>query len=155
MNLNKVIIAGNLTRDPELRQTASGQNVCTVGVATNRVWNDPSGQKQQATEFHNVVLWGRLAEITNQYLKKGRLILIEGRLQTRSWDDKQTGQKKYKTEIVAETIQFGPQGSSGMGGGNTPVSSREPAAAEQPPTEIPTVQYPADEEEIRAEDIPF
>src|SRR3990167_3262888 len=113
MNLNKVMILGNLTRDPELRQTPSGQSVCTVGVATNRIWNDPAGQKQQATEFHNVVLWGRLAEITNQYLKKGRLVLVEGRLQTRSWDDKQTGQKKYKTEIVAETIQFGPQGGAG------------------------------------------
>lgn len=153
MNLNKVIIAGNLTRDPELRQTASGQSVCTIGVATNRVWNDPAGQKQQATEFHNVVLWGRLAEITNQYLKKGRLVLIEGRLQTRSWDDKQTGQKKYKTEIVAETIQFGPQG--GSSGTGAPTSPRESTAEEQAPMEIPTVQYPTDEEEIKPEDIPF
>lgn len=153
MNLNKVIIAGNLTRDPELRQTPSGQSVCTIGVATNRVWTNPSGQKQEAVEFHNVVLWGRLAEITNQYLKKGRLVLIEGRLQTRSWDDKQTGQKKYRTEIVAENIQFGPQGGGNFGGGAP--AQREPAAAEQPPAEIPTVQYPADEEEIRAEDIPF
>lgn len=154
MNLNKVIIAGNLTRDPELRQTPSGQSVCTIGVATNRVWTNPSGQKQEAVEFHNVVLWGRLAEITNQYLKKGRLILVEGRLQTRSWDDKQTGQKKYRTEIVAENIQFGPQGGGNFGGG-APTSPREPSAAEQQPAEIPTVQYPADEEEIRPEDIPF
>lgn len=155
MNLNKIIIAGNLTRDPELRQTPSGQSVCTIGVATNRVWTNPSGQKQEAVEFHNVVLWGRLAEITNQYLKKGRLVLVEGRLQTRSWDDKQTGQKKYRTEIVAENIQFGPQGGGNFGGGGTPTSPREPSALEQPPAEIPTVQYPADEEEIRAEDIPF
>lgn len=155
MNLNKAIIAGNLTRDPELRQTPSGQSVCTIGVATNRVWTNPSGQKQEAVEFHNVVLWGRLAEITNQYLKKGRLVLVEGRLQTRSWDDKQTGQKKYRTEIVAENIQFGPQGGGNFGGGNTQAQNPEPAQPEQPAAEIPTVQYPADEEEIRAEDIPF
>lgn len=153
MNLNKVIIAGNLTRDPELRQTPSGQSVCTIGVATNRVWTNPSGQKQETVEFHNVVLWGRLAEITNQYLKKGRLVLVEGRMQTRSWDDKQTGQKKYRTEIVAENIQFGPQGGGGFAGGAP--APREQSAAEQLPAEIPTVQYPADEEEIRAEDIPF
>src|SRR3989344_2678820 len=93
MNLNKVFILGNLTRDPELRQTSSGQNVASFGIATNRMWTNQSGVKQNQTEFHNVVLWGRLAEIAHQYLAKGRLVLIEGRLNTRAWQD-QSGQKK-------------------------------------------------------------
>src|SRR3990167_8293286 len=108
MNLNKVFVLGNLTRDPELRQTPSGQNVATIGVATNRMWTDKGGNKQTQVEFHNVVLWGRLAEIANQYLSKGRLVFVEGRLTTRSWQDQQ-GQKKYRTEIIAENMQLGPR----------------------------------------------
>ncbi len=94
MNLNRVVLIGRLTQDPEARTTASGQNVTTIRMATNRVWTDPSGQRKDATEFHSVVAWGRLGEIANQYLKKGGLVMIEGRLQTRSWVD-QANVRKY------------------------------------------------------------
>jgi single-strand DNA-binding protein len=110
MNLNKVFLIGRLTQDPEMRTTPSGQSVTTVRLATSRVWNDQATQaKREATEFHSIVCWGRLGEICGQYLKKGSLALFEGRLQTRSWDDKQTGQKRYMTEIVAESMQLGPR----------------------------------------------
>lgn len=127
MNLNKVFLIGRLTQDPELRTTPSGQSVATVRLATNRVWNNPqTHQKQEATEFHTVIAWGRLAEISNQYLKKGAMALFEGRLQTRSWDDKQTGAKRYITEIVAENLQLGPR-PSGAGGGRDFSDVKKPA----------------------------
>ena len=115
MNLNKVFILGNLTRDPEVRSTPSGQEVATFGVATNRTWNDKNGQKQTEVEFHNIVVFGRLAQIASQYLTKGKLVLIEGRLKTRSWED-QNGQKRTKTEIIAESFQMGPKTNSDQGG---------------------------------------
>ncbi len=111
MNLNKVFILGNLTRDPEVRTTPSGITVATFGVATNRVWLDKNGQKQRSTEFHNIVTFGKLAQIASQYLTKGKLVLIEGRIQTRSWDD-QNGQKRTRTEIIAQSFQMGPKYSS-------------------------------------------
>jgi len=141
MYLNKVIIIGNLTRDPELKALPSGVQVTNIGVATNRVWKDKDGNKQEAVEFHNVVAFGRQAEIINQYLRKGSSVLIEGRLQTRSWDDKDTGKKMYRTEIIAENMQLGPRRE---GGG---VESQEPVS------EPKTIEYP--EEEINPEDIPF
>src|SRR3954463_11287093 len=104
MDLNKVMIIGRLTRDPELRATPSGVNVCQVGIATSYVYtNQSTGQKVEQTEFHNVVLWRKLGEIAHLYLKKGSQVYLEGRLQTRSWDDKE-GQKKYRTEIVADNM---------------------------------------------------
>ncbi len=115
MNLNKVTLIGRLTQDPEMRTTPSGQSVTTVKLATNRVWNDQATkQKREATEYHTIICWGRLGEICGQYLKKGSMAFFEGRLQTRSWDDKTSGQKRYMTEIVAENMQIGPrpQGSS-------------------------------------------
>lgn len=157
MNLNKVFILGNLTRDPELRQTPSGQNVATFGVATNRMWTNQSGVKQNQTEFHNVVLWGRLAEIAHQYLAKGRLVLIEGRLNTRTWQD-QSGQKRNRTEIIAENMQLGPRFASAP---NTP--QMPPQNAPEPEI-LPEVQLEdtnetpnpsADGEEIKVENIPF
>ena len=109
MNLNKVYLIGRMASDPEFRTTPGGQEVATLRIATNRVWvNQSSGQKNEATEFHNVVTWGRLAQIANQYLTKGSLVMIEGRLQTRSWEG-QDGIKRYKTEIVAEGLQLGPK----------------------------------------------
>lgn len=116
MNLNKVFIIGRLTQDPESRSTSSGQSVTTLKLATNRVWNDNSGQKQEATEFHTVVAWARLGEIASQYLKKGGLVMIEGRLQTRSWTD-QNNNKRYMTEIIAESLQMGPRSSNPAGSG--------------------------------------
>jgi len=165
MNLNKVFILGNLTRDPELRQTPSGQNVATFSIATNRAWTDRSGVKQTQVEFHNVVLWGRLAEIAHQYLAKGRLVFIEGRMNTRAWQDQQTGQKRSRTEIVAENMQLGPRPAvpvpnlSPYGGspeGRPSVETKSPE-----PESLPEVQLeefnetPATSEEIKVENIPF
>lgn len=166
MNLNKAFILGNLTRDPELRQTPTGQNVANFGIATNRMWTDTSGNKQTQTEFHNVVLWGRLAEIASQYLSKGRLVFIEGRISTRSWQDQQ-GQKKYRTEIVAENMQLGPRPqtpeASATGGqarfqsASNPnqSSALTPRESESPNSERETLPEVQLEEEIKVENIPF
>src|SRR6185503_11080303 len=116
MNLNKAFIFGNLTRDPELRALPSGMNVCSFGVATNRVFRDREGKKQEQTDFHNVVVFGRQADTVSQYMKKGSAVFVEGRMQTRSWEGKD-GEKKYRTEIVADRVQFGPKGGGGGGGG--------------------------------------
>jgi len=111
MNLNKVFLIGRLTRDPEIRVMPSGQQVASFGLATDRFYTDKtSNQRQQKTEFHNIVMFGRMAEIASQYLKKGALMMVEGRLQTRDWQDAATGQKRYRTEIVAESMQLGPRG---------------------------------------------
>lgn len=150
MNLNKVFILGRLTADPQLRSTTTGQQVASFGLATNRVWNDKNGQKQEATEFHNVVVWGRQAEIASKYLVKGALAMIEGRLQTRSWDDKQ-GQKRKTTEIIAERIQLGPRPAAGGQGpfGAAPKANLAEAPAKE---EIPVIDI---SEEIKSEDLPF
>lgn len=148
MYLNKAFIIGNLTRDPELKSLPSGMKVATFGVATNRVWKDKNGAKQESTDFHNIVVFGRQAETTTQYLKKGNSVLVEGRIQTRSWDGKD-GEKKYRTEIVADRIQFGPK--SG-GAGFNPSASEEQSAPKKA-QEIDTIEYP--EEDINPEDIPF
>jgi len=145
MYLNKVIIIGNLTRDPELKSLPSGIQVANIGVATNRVWKDKEGNKQENTEFHNVVIFGRQAETTAQYLRKGSSVLIEGRLQTRSWEA--DGIKKYRTEIIAESVQFGPR----KDGGGAPQTQQQDR--QEAPKEEDTVEYP--EEEINPEDIPF
>lgn len=127
--VNKVILIGNLGRDPEIRTTTSGQHVATLNLATNRKWTGRDGQRQEETEWHRVVVWGRQAEIAGQYLTKGRRIYVEGRIQTRSWDDKQTGEKRYTTEIVCENFQMlGGRGDSdgfggGQGGGPSPSGS--------------------------------
>ncbi len=153
MNLNKAFILGNLTRDPELRQTPSGQAVCSFGVATNRKFTDKMGQKQEQVEFHNVVAWGRQAEIINQYLHKGSSILVEGHLQTRSWQDQQ-GAKHWKTDVIAERIQLGPKGSGGGGGGNS-ADEEENAPSQPPPKdEMPVIDL-SEGEEINVKDIPF
>ncbi len=145
MYLNKVIIIGNLTRDPELRAIPSGAQVTALGVATNRVWKDRDGNKQEAVEFHNVSVFGRQAETSAQYLKKGQSVLIEGRLQTRSWEA--DGVKKYRTEIIAERVQFGPKrdGSSGNSESKPVDVSKEVKKDE--------IEYPT--EDINPEDIPF
>lgn len=107
MYINKVIIYGNITRDPELKALPSGQNVCSFSVATNRTYKDRDGKKQEQTDFHNIVCFGRTADNVGQYMRKGSGIYVEGRLQTRSWE--KDGEKKYRTEIVAEMVQFGPK----------------------------------------------
>jgi len=107
MYLNKAIIVGNLTRDPELKSLPNGTKVASFGLATNRVWKDANGAKQEDVEFHNIIVFGKQAENVAQYMKKGNSLLVEGRIQTRSWEDKTSGEKKYRTEIVADSIQFG------------------------------------------------
>jgi single-strand DNA-binding protein len=115
--VNKVILVGNLGRDPEVRSTPSGQPVATFSLATNRRWKDQSGNRQEQTEWHNIVCWGRQAEVAGQYLTKGKQIYVEGRLQTRSWDDKQSGEKKYRTEVICENFQMlGTRGEFDGGG---------------------------------------
>ena len=151
MYFNKAIIIGNLTRDPELRSLPSGVQVTTLGVATNRVWKDKNGVKQESTDFHNVVVFGRQAETTAQYLRKGSSILVEGRMQTRSWDDA-SGQKKYRTEVVADRIQFGPR-SSGVGTTPTAGGVIKQNNDDQTSASTDTIEYP--EENINVEDIPF
>ena len=152
MDLNKVQIIGRLTRDPEVRTTPTGKNVCSFSVATGFTWTDQSGQKKEQTEFHNVVAWGKLGDIIGQYMKKGRQIYLEGRLQTTSWDDKTSGQKRYKIEIIAENmIMLGSKPGEGPATPRTADSSTVPSAkAEQPEpaSSIPEIQ-------IDNDDLPF
>jgi single-strand DNA-binding protein len=175
MYLNKAIVIGNLTRDPELKALPSGVKVCTFSLATNRVWKDQAtGARKEAVDYHNVVVFNRQAETSAQYLKKGSNALVEGRMQTRSWDN-QEGKKMYRTEIVADHVQFGPRPSgpgsgadtAGMNAGasvnanagtNTNAgteSSSSPAAgsASAASNDAATIEYP--EEEINPDDIPF
>jgi single-strand DNA-binding protein len=150
MYLNKALVYGNLTRDPEMRALPSGIQVASFSVATNRVWKDKNGAKQESADYHNIVVFGRQAETAAQYLKKGSSVLVEGRMQTRSWEAE--GQKKYRTEIVADRIQFGPRsGGAGAGGGN--YQKKEGVDAEPKAPAMDTIEYP--EEEINPEDIPF
>jgi len=150
MYLNKAFVYGNLTRDPELRSLPSGVQVASFSIATNRVWKNKEGQKQESAEFHNIVVFGRQAEIVNQYLKKGSACLIEGRIQTRSWES--DGQKKYRTEIVADRVQFGPKGDDG---GSAPSKSNDAPdqSGSSDAEDNQDVDYP--DEEINPEDIPF
>ncbi|MDP9249726.1 MAG: single-stranded DNA-binding protein [bacterium] len=151
MYLNKAILIGNLTRDPELRSLPSGIKVTSFSLATNRVWKDKNGARQESTDYHNVVVFGRQAETVAQYMKKGSSILVEGRMQTRSWDDKTSGEKKYRTEIVADRTQFGPKGGTSSGGAAQTGAAAAPGKA--PSEEGDAIEYP--EEDINPEDIPF
>jgi single-strand DNA-binding protein len=146
MYLNKAILIGNLTRDPELKAIASGNKVCTFSIATNRTYKDANGVRQEKTDYHNIVVWGKTAENVATYMKKGSQILVEGRMETRSWDDAATNTKKYRTEVIADTVQFGSKpNNSSSSNSQAPVSKKE--------EEIDTIEYP--EEQINAEDIPF
>ena len=150
MNLNKAMIIGNLTRDPEVRTTPQGTTVASFSVATNLVWTDQAGQRQEKVEYHNIVAWRRLGEICGQYLHKGSKVYIEGRLQTRDWEG-QDGVRRYRTEIVADNMMMLDRKSSGGSGSTAPFSPNQPAAPSND-------TGPADEvveEEIKVEDIPF
>lgn len=152
MYLNKVFLYGNLTRDPELKALPGGSQVVNFGLATNRTFKDKSGQKQESTEFHNIVAFGRTAEVIAQYCKKGRPIYVEGRITTRSWEGKEDGKKQYRTEIIVENFQFGADG--GKGGSSSAGGEQASAHDEQPaPSEGSDIKYP--DEEINPEDIPF
>jgi single-strand DNA-binding protein len=170
MYLNKVLLYGNLTRDPEIRALPSGQQVANFSLATNRSYTDKEGRKQELVEYHNVVAFARQAEVIGQYMKKGRPIFVEGRLQTRSWEA--DGKKNYRTEIVVDNFQFGPSaapGAGGMGGSREGGSSASSAPAasssefggapDMGSMNMPSensgsdIAYPDDE--INPEDIPF
>ena len=159
MYFNKAIVIGNLTRDPEMRALPSGAQVTSFSLATNRVWKDKNGAKQESVDYHNVVVFGRQAETAAQYLKKGASAMVEGRMQTRSWDDKSSGEKKYRTEIVADRVQFGPRpgGVAPAGSASSPAGKAEKGkgkdSAKEAPVDAGAIEYP--EEEINAEDIPF
>ncbi len=165
MNLNKVFILGNLTRDPEVRALPSGQTVISFGVATNRFYTTETGEKKQSTEFHNVVAFGKLADIGSRYLTKGSMVLVEGRIQTRSWEDA-SGNKRYRTEIIAENIQLGPRSATFADNKEKQNNQTTPPS----PEEIPIIEegnnqgsnseninnvIKDDEEEIDVKDIPF
>lgn len=148
MYLNKVFLYGNLTRDPELKALPSGQQLASFGLATNRTYKDKNGQKQESTEFHNIVAFGRPAELIAQYMKKGRPLFVEGRIQTRSWESE--GQKKYRTEIVVDNFQFGDGGKGPSTGSGQAARGEEPQSS---PKDDDSIKYP--DEEINPEDIPF
>ncbi|OGL73373.1 hypothetical protein A3D72_00705 [Candidatus Uhrbacteria bacterium RIFCSPHIGHO2_02_FULL_57_19] len=163
MNLNRAMIIGNMTRDPELRTTPNGHSVVSFGVATNRRWNDQaSGQKKEEVEFHNIVAWGKLAEICSQYLARGRKVYVEGRLHTRDWEG-QDGVKRNRTEIIAENMIILDRAPAGAGFGAgvgvetgaqafAPQMSVATAPASSASAPLPTVSA---DEEIKVEDIPF
>jgi single-strand DNA-binding protein len=144
MNLNKVFLIGRLASDPELRSTPSGQPVCSFRLATNRIWTDESGQRQEKTEFHNIVLWRRLAEIASQFLTKGSLVLIEGRIETRTWQDS-AGNKRFRTEVIGESLQLGPKAAGKI------VSEEKEITTEE---EIPIIEE-ENEGEIDVKEIPL
>lgn len=151
MYLNKVFLYGNLTRDPEMRALPSGQQVASFALATNRTYKDKEGQKKETVEFHNIVAFGRLADLIGQYMKKGRPMFVEGRMQTRSWET--DGKKNYRTEVVVENFQFGP---SPMGGGGPTSSAPRPSKGGAEATGASAakeIEYPT--EEVSPEDIPF
>jgi single-strand DNA-binding protein len=146
MNLNKALLIGRLTRNPETKSLPSGQPVTSFGMATDRFYYDKSGGRQQKTEFHNIVIFGKLAEVASQYLLKGSLVYIEGRIQTRTWKD-QTGSQRYRTEIVAERMQMGPKSAKRETNGSEPKPQEAPAVEE-----IPIIE---ENQEIDVKDIPF
>jgi len=158
MYLNKAMIYGNLTRDPELKALPSGMNVCSFSLATNRVYNDRDGNRQEAADYHNIVVFGKQADNCAKYLTKGSGTYVEGRLQTRSWD--KDGQKQYRTEVVADRVQFGPKNSGESGGGaGAPTSGSQSSGAPAAKADADEGKAPAmpdyPDEEINPEDIPF
>jgi single-strand DNA-binding protein len=150
MYLNKAVLYGNLTRDPEARSLPNGTPVTSFSLATNRVYKDANGTRQEQVEYHNVVVFGRQAETSAQYLKKGQGVLIEGRIQTRSWDDKTTGEKKYRTEIVADSVQFGPK--TGVSSEQAPIAGN-PTPTNKEASDLQTIDY--GDANINLDDIPF
>lgn len=143
MNINKAIICGRITKELQIRKTQSGKSVTSFSVATNQTWKDANGVKQEKVSFHNIIMWGKLAEIAGQYLVKGQEVFIEGRIETRSYEDKQ-GVKRYMTEIIADEMQMGqkPKG-----------YQADQAPAPEPNNEIPTIDV--DDDDIKMSDIPF
>jgi single-strand DNA-binding protein len=159
MNVNKVILVGRLTRDPEIRTTPGGQSVATLALATNSFWTDKTGARQEKTEYHNIVLWGKLSEIAGQYLVKGQECYVEGRLQTRVYTAKD-GTEKRVTEVIGENMQMGSKAAGQGSAGGSYQKAAAPAAkstprSEEKEEEIPTINLDDELDEIRIEDVPF
>lgn len=152
MYLNKVFLYGNLTRDPEARSLPNGTPVTNFSLATNRTYKDANGARQEQVEYHNIVVFGRQAETSAQYLKKGQGVLVEGRIQTRSWDDKTTGEKKYRTEIIADAVQFGPKSGTSTAGEGFPGEAT-PSASKPQAADLDTIDY--GDANVNVDDIPF
>lgn len=160
MYLNKAFVFGNLTRDPELKSLPSGIQVASFSIATNRVWKDKNGAKQESADYHNIVVFGKQAETISQYVKKGSSLFVEGRMQTRSWDGPD-GKKNYRTEIIADSFQFGPRGggeapgykASNGGSRGDDMGGGAASKAQSSAPALDTIEYP--EEEINPDDIPF
>lgn len=162
MYLNKVLLYGNMTKDPEVKALPSGIKVASFGLATNRTYKDKNGVKQEKSDFHNVVVFGKQAELIEQYMRKGNPLYVEGRIETRSWDGAD-GKKNYRTEIIVENFQFGPKTTGGTGSysgaqssgsfGSKPASASSKPAKEDTSSSASEIQYP--DEEINIEDIPF
>ncbi len=161
MNVNKAIIIGRLTRDPEKRTTPSGQTVTNFSIATSSKWKGQDGQQNEKTEFHNVVAWGKRGDVIAQYMVKGQEIFVEGRLETRNWEDKDSGKKMYRTEIIMDNFEFGAKagagGGSGQGNYNNNPQNTAPAATPAQPVEeeIPTINLDDEADEVKIEDVPF
>jgi single-strand DNA-binding protein len=153
--VNKVILIGNLGRDPEVRSTPSGQPVANFTLATSRRWRDKNGQKQEQTEWHQVVVWGKQAEIAGQYLTKGKQIYLEGRLQTRSWDDKNSGEKRYRTEVICENFQMLGSARGGEFEGDRGGASPGYGGGQQQPSSGPSYDEGGYGGEPEDDDIPF
>lgn len=159
MNVNKVFILGNLTRDPEVRATAGGAAVANLGIATNRFWFNQNREKQKEVEYHNIVLFGKNAEIARQYLFKGKTVFIEGRLKTRDWQG-QDGVKKFRTEVIAERIQLGPRSfdnQNSNSNSNTDIdpkvnNNQKPVSGQN---DLDIIEYPEEDADINPDDIPF
>ncbi len=167
MNVNKVTLVGRLTADPEVRTTPTGQTVTNFSLATTTSWKDQSGEKKEKTEFHNIVAWAKRGEVIGQYCTKGQELYVEGRLETRNWDDKDSGKKMYRTEIILENFEFGQKPGGAQGGPSQPprpaaqdtaTKATAPIAAAGAATvateEIPTINL-EDEDEVKIEDVPF
>lgn len=148
MDLNKIFIIGRLTSDPQLRTTPNGQQVANFSVATNRVWKDKNGAKQEEVEYHNVVAWGKQAEVASQFLSKGGLVMVEGRIKTRTWQNQQ-GQNQKTTEIISERLQLGPRSGARTQFASQPKEDTGASAANELP------QIDINEEDVKPEDLPF
>lgn len=164
MNVNKAIVIGRLTRDPEVRTTPSGQTVTNFSVATSSKWKGQDGQMNEKTEFHNVVAWGKRGEVIGQYMTKGQEIYVEGRLETRSWDDKDSGKKMYRTEINLENFEFGAKAGAGNGSSQNNFQQNQNNTQPAPQNnqnntvkeeEIPTINLDEEQDEVKIENVPF
>ncbi len=149
MYINRVIVVGNITKDPELKSLPSGVKVAGFGLATNRTWKSKEGAKQEKTEFHNIIAFGKQAELITQYMKKGSQMLVEGRIETRSWEDKESGKKNYRTEIIVENFQFGARKELKVETKSEAIDDLKQEMNEK----SDEIKYP--DEEINIEDIPF